>query len=213
MDDVVKPLEVADFFKMEHYKNFSMQDIEGETWKEIEGYGNYMISSYGRIKSLERTAIVEMPYGGFREQKTTQKIIYQRLDPKQKYLRTGLGTSKKMFYVHRIVCAAFHENPYNKRTVNHINGIKWDNRAVNLEWNTQKENLDHAKETGLRKVYGKEILQYTLDMQLIKKWNGIGEIRKYYNNICCGVQHNCIGLQKTSIGYIWQYGEKIEVKK
>lgn len=108
-----------------------------ETWKEIPGY-DYKVSNTGKVYSNRRNKEMKL--------KTTKDGY--------KALTLSKPNKRKEFTVHRLVALAFIDNPENKPQVNHINGIKDDNRASNLEWSTQSENQLHAYTTGLQKPLG-----------------------------------------------------------
>lgn len=61
---------------------------------------------------------------------------------KNGYLVVSLNNKRE--YLHRVLGMAFLNNPLNKKTINHKNGIKTDNRLENIEWATYSENNTHA---------------------------------------------------------------------
>lgn len=68
-------------------------------------------------------------------------------------VRLSHDGGRTAYTVHRLVANTFIPNPENKETINHINGIKTDNRIDNLEWATYGENLKHAYDHGLHESY------------------------------------------------------------
>lgn len=116
-----------------------------ERWLPIAGYeGIYSVSDAGRVRSEGR----EYVDSAGRHRRVLPLVVSQR--DRNGYLavrlwRAGCGTD---FHTHRLVAAAFLPRA-NGTEVNHIDGVKANNRAVNLEWVTQAENIAHAVRHGL----------------------------------------------------------------
>ena len=111
-----------------------------ETYKTIKDYPNYEVSDAGRVRNTKTGHILRPGWdgGGY------QHVIL------------CLNGKHKSKLIHRLAADAFLPNPEYKRTVNHINGDKKDNRVENLEWASDSENIKHAFKTGLSHITTKQ---------------------------------------------------------
>ena len=181
--------------------------MKNEEWRDVVGYeGLYQVSSMGRVKSLERK--VPKGYG----ERTVKERILKPKTNRYGYLIVGLyaGGKRKMFFVHRLVCQAFHDNPDNKLDVNHINENKTDNRACNLEWCTRRENVNHGTRNvragkAIAKALSKPVGQYTLDGDLVKVWQSTSEVERQTGFSQGNISEVANGNRKTAHGFIWKY--------
>lgn len=151
-----------------------------ESWKIIEDtQGRYEVSTKGNVRSTKRT-IVYKDGRVFHYAPKVRKLWRDR----DGYLICSIRNKGKYIgiRVHRAVAAAFIENPENKREVNHINGVKTDNRVENLEWVTSSENKVHACKLGLsdpgKNVRPKRWKDHYQCKVLIAYKNGV-EVKRY----------------------------------
>lgn len=103
-----------------------------EQFKPIENHYPYEISTLGRLKRNGKILSTPISTVG--------------------YCRKYLKDLKTNLSIHKSVAIAFIPNPCGHPEVNHINGIKTDNRVENLEWCTSSYNQKHSISIGLKTV-------------------------------------------------------------
>lgn len=125
---------------------------------------------------------------------------------------------QKCYKLHRLLAIQYIPNPENKPSINHINGIKNDNRLENIEWVTAKENTRHAWDnnlctpirywkgkSGINHNMSKAIIQMDLDGNFIAKHIGVRNIASKMNIKYQGISRCARGLRASAYGYIWKY--------
>lgn len=120
-----------------------------ETWKDVLGFENYYeVSNTGLVRSKPRLVIRK----NGRPHTVKSKILKPCIST-DGYLKSCFSINGKLypFAVHRVAANSFlgKQDGYE---VNHINGIKTDNRIENLELLTHSENIKHAVKLGLLPV-------------------------------------------------------------
>lgn len=161
-----------------------------EVWKVVDGSGgDYLISNYGRVKSL----------------KSINPIILKERVSRDGYVWYVLQIDKKpkTMRANRLVAMAFIDNPLNKPTVNHIDGNKKNNFVGNLEWATKSEQMQHAYKNGLKlpirgMLQGRHVLTETQVKEIRRVYKGHDKkfgmfpLAKKYN-VSVSTINKCVG--------------------
>lgn len=166
-----------------------------ENWKPVEGYENYEVSDFGRVKS-------------------SNCILKLRKD-KYGYLRISLRKNRmlKTFTVHKLVATAFIPNPDNLSQVNHKNEDKTDNRVENLEWCTPKYNnsygtrIERLVQSKTNGKTSKPVLQFSKTGDFIQEWPSLNEIKRVLGFAISGIYKCCLGRPhyNSAYNFIWRY--------
>ena len=175
-----------------------------EIRKDIAGYENYyQVSNLGRIKSLDRKII------SHRKTKLVDIVKKGHVSKLHKetngYLRIQLykNNKYKYYYVHRLVASAFIRNPNNCEEVNHINGIKTDNRVENLERCTSKQNKIHGHKMHL--YHNERPIVQIKDGVVIAEYSSITECAKKNGFVDVNIKRVLSNQRKNAYGYQWRY--------
>ena len=179
-------------------------------WKYIKGYDNkYIINEYGIVIALN-----------YKKTKCPKELKANIND--NGYLTVTLCNKGKSHscFVHRLVAENFinNPNPNKLKYINHIDCNRLNNHYNNLEWCTQRENMNHPPSKQKMSIVGKsrmtdkqkKVYQYTLDKKLVKIWDCVRDISKINKNFSHGTLVNHLnGIYKTNIyhDYIWSYNE------
>lgn len=182
-----------------------------EEWKTIDINPNYEVSNFGRVRN-KKGHIIKLQVG-------TYGYLQVNLD------FNGKNKTKK---VHRLVAKAFIPNIENKPQVNHIDGNKKNNHINNLEWCTNRENVQHAFDIGLNETMRKAssitiknaqkiahekrkraVIQTDLNGNFVKEFSSAQEATDYYGikDLYKYISMCCRGKLKTTHGYKWKFKE------
>jgi hypothetical protein len=107
--------------------------------------------------------------------------------------------------VHRLVAITFLENKNNCNIVNHIDEDPLNNNINNLEWVTQKENINKcSKETS----HPRRVIQLDLKGNYMMLHESLTEAGEYINLTRHAINKVCLGINKSAGGYKWKYEDE-----
>lgn len=115
-----------------------------ETWKEHPNIAGVEVSTFGRVRMLDRVVSTEK-----RTQFTKGHVLNQYYGRGGYLVATvpvDVGWAAKL--VHRLVAQTFLPNPDNLPEVNHKSCDRRDNRVINLEWCSREYNMQYREKVG-----------------------------------------------------------------
>ena len=181
-----------------------------ETWKDVRGYeGLYQVSDLGRIRSLGRVVNAKNNSQGRKK----ERILTQEIT-EFGYCRVRLFDSEgksKHYMVHRLVVQEFIGNPEGFQ-INHMNEIKTDNRVINLEIVTSKQNCNYGTRNERlsqnhlesERISRRGVIQKDLNGNIIDRFSSRLEAERKTGFKNQDIARCCNGKRKTHKGFIWE---------
>lgn len=177
-----------------------------EIWKDILNYEDlYQVSNLGNVKRKK----------GY-QSKTERMLVHTNNGFNYLSVNLSKNGKKTRFYIHRLVATAFLDNKENKEEVNHIDGVRTNNKLTNLEWVTRSENHHHRyqvlKQRGVN--YGKtgglnwnskKVNQLDLDGNIVNTYPAVMEAMRKTGICESNIRGVIYGRSKTAGGYKWEY--------
>lgn len=175
-----------------------------EIWMDIRGFeGLYQVSNKGRVLSTGTSRAPEGTGNYNRE----RKFLKQYTNNKG-YMMVHLYKRGKDFQklVHRLVAEAFIPNDKKFKIVNHKDENPKNNNVSNLEWCTQKYNMNYGsapRRIGI--ANGRAVVQKDKDGNVINVFDSAKEAQRKL-----GISNGCINeccqkKRKTAGGYVWDF--------
>ena len=180
-------------------------------WKPIVGFeGLYEVSDDGRVRSLNRV-VLDNVHGLYvhlqgKEMKLTPRRSPRDKESENQYLVVNLHKDGKSYVqnVHRLVAQVFIPNPDGLPTINHKDGVKYNNVVENLEWASFGDNNVHALTYGLRSPRGNAILQFNTDGTFIAEYKSMPDAQRK-TGVSVGSISHCVNHRTdTAGGYVWK---------
>ena len=128
-----------------------------EVWKDIKGFeGLYQVSNMGRVRSLDRDIVTSSK--GMVSIRHYKGKILKLINDGKGYFQVLLG--KRHYKVHRLVAIHFIDGYQPNLVVNHLNEIRTDNRAENLQFCTRGSNVLYSFNIHGSNKLGKQVKQF-----------------------------------------------------
>lgn len=161
-----------------------------EEWRAVPGFPRYEVSDQGRVRSLD-----------YNKTKTV-RVLKLWFDGKGYWQICLCGNrTKTKRGVHQIVLEAFVGPCPESFEGAHLNGVRTDNRLVNLIWCSKKENHSHKVLHGTT-MRGSKSPNAKLTEKQVKEIRAAGDIHKDIA-IRYGVHHGTVGDIKRRATWGW----------